>query len=276
MFFRKTRDAYEDQVTFIVGGSKGIGKAIAGRLSKLGTKVIIGARGEDQLQNVQEEYQEEAINPIEFRCLDATDSDQVREWVDYWVDQGYIPDYLFNCVGRARPNDFEEIDETQLEKSFHVNVLAPWNTISAALPYLRETEGHIINFSSIAGLFGVFGYSSYGIAKAGLLNFSEVLEQELADDQIHVSVVCPPDTETPGYREEEENKPSETKALSSYGGLWSPEEVSARVLDAVARKKFLIVPGVSNKVLVTFCRIFPGIRRYVLNWLLRSERNGSS
>ena len=95
-----------------------------------------------------------------------------------------------------------------------INLYGARNAIAALLPHMRNQGGHIVNVSSIAGLIGVFGYTDYCASKFGLIGFSEALRSELDSQGIMVSVLCPPDTDTPGLAEENLTKPPETLAVS--------------------------------------------------------------
>jgi 3-dehydrosphinganine reductase len=98
----------------------------------------------------------------------------------------------------------------------------------------------------MAGFMGVFGYAAYGAAKYAVRGYSEVLRAELKPLGIGVSVVFPPDTDTPQLAYENQFKPMETKELAGNAGVMSPDAVATAIIKGVAKKQFLILPGESK------------------------------
>ncbi len=130
---------------------------------------------------------------------------------------------------------------------------------------MKEKGGIIVNVSSIAGFIGVFGYSAYGVSKYGIIGISEVLYSELKRYNIHVSVLCPPDTDTPQFAEEEKTKPPETKAIAGTAKLMTPEAVAKSLIKGIERKKFMIIPGFSGKFIYFMKRHLPGFVQFVFD-----------
>lgn len=87
--------------------------------------------------------------------------------------------------------------------------------------------GRVVFVSSQAGQIGVFGFSAYSPSKFALTGLAQVLRMELKPHGIFVSVAYPPDTNTPGFEEENKSKPEETRLISETAGLFEPEQVKA-------------------------------------------------
>ena len=85
--------------------------------------------------------------------------------------------------------------------------------------------GRIVFVSSQAGQVGIFGFSAYSPSKFAVVGLAQVLRMELQAHGIFVSVAYPPDTDTPGFEEENKCKPEETKLISETAGLFQPEQV---------------------------------------------------
>src|SRR5438477_366286 len=83
--------------------------------------------------------------------------------------------------------------------------------------------------ASLAGLIGVFGYTDYCASKFAIVGFSEALRSELKPHGIMVSVLCPPDVDTPGFAVENTTKPPETVAISEGAKPMTPDEVAAEL-----------------------------------------------
>jgi len=124
---------------------------------------------------------------------------------------------------------------------------------------MKERGGYIVNVSSIVGFIGIFGYTDYAAAKFGVLGFSEALRSELKRYNIAVSVLCPPDTDTPGFAEENKTKPVETKAISASASLMKPADVAAALLKGMAKKEFIIIPNADGRFTYIMKRLLPGL-----------------
>ncbi len=241
--------SYKNRWAFIIGGSMGIGYALAKEFLAKGAPVLIIARNEIPLQKSTQELQ--YLYPeskILYLAVDATQSEIISEKFKSLANEGIVPYFLLNCAGRAIPNYFEQISSQQLEETFRLNILTAWNSIQAALPYMKKSGGFIINTSSIAGFIGVFGYADYSITKFGIIGLSEVLRSELETMNIKVAVLCPPDTDTPGYLEENKTKPVETKAISASAKLISAQLVAKNTLKELEKGRFILLVNTESKL----------------------------
>jgi short-subunit dehydrogenase len=111
----------------------------------------------------------------------------------------------------------------------------------------------------------VFGYTDYCASKFAIVGFSEALRSELKPHGITVSVLCPPDTDTPGFETENLTKPEETRAISSTAKVLSPAAVADHLLRGMARAEFLIIPGFDSRLGVLAKRFVPGVVRWVMD-----------
>jgi len=260
--------SYNGKVAYVVGGSLGIGLAAAKALAARGADVLVLARRPAPLADACREILERRASPsqrVEQRLLDVCDAGAVATVMAEAVASFGEPDVLLNCAGRARPGYFEDIPSAQLEETLRVNVVGLWNTTQALLPHLRKRRGHIVNVSSVAGMIGILGYTDYAASKFAVIGFSEALRNELAGSGVRVSVLCPPDTDTPGLSDENHTKPPETAALASAAHLLTAEEVAEGLLAGMNRGRFLIVPGRAARLLVLAKRLFPGFVARVID-----------
>lgn len=249
---------YQNKWAFIVGGSTGIGFALAKVFLSKGSKVIIIARNEKRLQSAAEHLKQSYPHgTIDFLSVDASDENALKSHFQSLADKNIAPYFLVNCAGRAIPDYFENISTQQLKDSFQLNVVTAWNSIQAALPFMKKAGGYIVNTSSIAGFLGVYGYSDYSVTKFGLIGLSEVLRSELEPMNIRVAVLCPPDTETPGFEEENKTKPEETKAISGNAKLLSADEVARATLKELEKGKFILLADFTSRLTYLLKRWLP-------------------
>lgn len=245
-----------------MGGSLGIGRAAAKALARRGADVLVFARRAGPLEEAVREIEGTRTRPdqrVAGRALDVCDRAQVVRVMDEAVASFGAPDVLLNCAGRARPDYFERITVEQLCDTMQLNLVGSWNTIQVLLPHLRATRGHVVNTASIAGLIGIFGYTDYAASKFALIGFSEALRSELRRSGVRVSVLCPPDTDTPGLADENRTKPPETHAVAAAARCMSADDVAAALVAGMERGRFLIIPGWSGWLTVLAKRWLPGV-----------------
>lgn len=125
--------------------------------------------------------------------------------------------------------------------------------------------GHIVNVSSKAGFLGVFGYTGYSAAKFAVLGFSQALRSEMKKYNITISVLCPPDTDTPMLEWEDKIKPKETRAVAGTAGVMSPDDVAKIMIDGMVKKKFIIVPGFNGKFVLYASRLAPSLVEWIMD-----------
>jgi len=253
---------FRDKVVYITGGSSGIGLAFAKLMAEKGANVIIFARRQQLL--------DEAIKQVcacgsaagqKHACLpmDVANREEVKSVLSQVVTAYGVPDVLVNCAGRAIPRYFEDISYEQFDETLKVDLYGTWNTTSILAPLMKANGGYIVNVSSMVGFIGIFGYTDYAAAKFGVLGFSEALRSELKRYNITVSVLCPPDTDTPGFTEENKTKPPETKVISASGSLMKPAQVANALLRGMAKKEFIIIPNADGRFTYIMKRLLPGL-----------------
>ena len=264
---------FDSALAYIPGGSTGIGLAIARRLAGRGADVVIFARRREPLVAAAADiarHRRRDTQRVEWRQLDVADAAQVGAVLGSAVAALGPPTLLINCAGRAIPNYFERISVAQLDETLRINFYGCWHTVSALLPHMRAHGGHIVNVASLAGLIGVFGYTDYAASKFAVVGFSEALRSELAPHGISVSVLCPPDTQTPGFERENATKPPETQAVSAGGGVLNAEQVADALLAGIARRSFLIIPGRTARLGHLAKRLFPRLVERVMDRQVRT------
>lgn len=269
---------YQNKITFITGGSTGIGLAIAKALAKEGSHVVIFARTISKLENAANEIKQitkNASQKIIYYNVDIAENTEVKIIFEKAIQENGVPDILINCVGIAQPDYFENISFENFDKLIKTNLYSTWNSIHAMVPHMKQRGGYILNTSSVAGFIGVFGYTDYCMTKFGIIGFSDALRQELAQYNISVSVLCPPDTDTPGLEAENITKPAETKAIAGNAKLLQPEFVADAVLRGIQKKQKMIIPGFDGKMSLILKRFFPGLIDWVMNLSIKKIQKRS-
>ncbi|MES2487074.1 MAG: SDR family NAD(P)-dependent oxidoreductase [Bacteroidota bacterium] len=173
---------------FITGASKGLGLALVKQLLGAGQKVAATSRNIAELtENVG--YTGGNFLPI---ALNLTDDTAVKQAIAQTVTAFGTLDVLINNAGYGIGGSLEELSDNEIRTAFDVNVFGTVNTIRHTLPYMRQqSNGHIINISSIAGYAAGTGWSAYAGTKFALFGLTEVLAEDVKSFGIKATVVAP-------------------------------------------------------------------------------------
>ncbi len=264
---------YRGKTVFVTGGSAGIGLAAARLFALRGARVAVFARGRERLAKAVEDIRAAPDQAVEGLPLDVADHEAVKETLGGAILRLGVPDVLLNCAGRAIPRRFAEVSFAQFEETMRINLAGTWNPVAAVAPAMMEQgSGHIVNTSSVAGLVGVYGYTDYAASKFAVLGFSEALRSELAPCGVKVQVLCPPDTDTPGFAVENRTKPPETHAVSGKAKVVTADFVARALLSGMEKGRFLILPGFDAKSVWIAKRLAPGLVFRIMDGAVRKCR----
>ena len=268
-------------IALVTGGSSGIGLATARRLARSGSHVWILARNPARLEAALGLLEGDRSSPEQrFRTVsaDVSDPDQVFAAIDRVRAEGGTPDLVVNSAGETLPGYVEKLDLDIFWQLMQINYFGSVYMTKAVLPdMLKRGSGHIVYISSMGGLISVFGYTAYCPTKYALHGFADALRQEMKPRGIRVSIVCPPDTDTPQLAFEAPYKPKETRALASNGGVAKPEFVADQIIKGVSRGKYLIIPGFESNLFYLLKRYLgAGFDAGIDLIIARARRKGSS
>jgi len=245
---------------FITGGSKGIGFEMAKICIEIGAHVTIVARNKEDLEKAKLELIKMSNPGINQHVLaysiDVGENvfNIERAITDAEINSG--PIYLLACcAGTSIAKTFEDTPSEEFRKMMDINYFGTVNTVKSCLVSLKKNEngGKILLFSSLAGLFGMYGYSAYSASKFALVGLAECLSMELNPLNIDVTISFPPDTDTPGFKLEQVGKPEITKLISEEGGLFSPASVAKKSLLDSLNGEFISSIGLNGFLLSSLC-----------------------
>lgn len=260
---------------FVTGGSSGIGKETAKLLAGWGAHVVIGARGEERLAQALEEVKaaagdEQTIDQVRIDVSDRASVQAAAAQVIKILDG---LDILINNAGIAHPSSILDTPDDVFESMMQVNYFGMVWTTKAFLPHFyAQKSGHIANVSSMLGFMGIYGYTAYAASKYAMTGFSDALRQELIDYGIGITVLFPPDTDTPQLHEENKIKPAETKAIAGEVKTMTAEAVARTLLVGIAKRKYHVVPGAMGRFTYFMYRHAPWAIRFVIDGELKKYR----
>ena len=230
----------------VTGGSSGIGKALVIKLSQLGANLWIIARNEDKILEIQKKFG--STNNINYYLADVQHHQELVDIAHLFKQENIIIHGLINSAGVAHPAEFDSLDVDLYKWLMDVNYFGTLYSVLAFLP-LMQSGSFISNISSMAGLVGVYGYAGYGASKFAVRGFSDAIRSELKLRNIHVSIVFPPDTDTPQLEYENKIKPAITKKVAGSAKIMSAEKVADEIIRGIQRRKYMIIPGFESKAI---------------------------
>ncbi|MDJ0745196.1 MAG: SDR family oxidoreductase [Xenococcaceae cyanobacterium MO_167.B27] len=263
---KQAKYRFNQQHGIITGGSSGIGKAVAKLLVQQGANVTIIARNQERLNLAQEELISFKVNPqqnILALKADVSRQEEITSALETAIAHLETPDMLITSAGIAIPGYFPEIPLEVFNQTMAVNYFGTLYAIRAVLPAMETAgKGHMVLIASGAGLIGLYGYSAYSPSKFALRGLAESLRGEFKPKGIKVSLVYPPDTDTPQLVAENKTKPLPTKAITATAKTWSPEGVAREIIQGIITNKFAIAPGLEMTILDRLHSVL----RPLLNW----------
>ncbi len=247
----------------VVGATKGIGLALARQLVGKGADVALIARGLHGLESTRAALEQTRTGPQQIISCHQADVIQPQSALEALQEAmrclGRSPALVLICSGSALAGAFEDLSLETAQQVMASNFYGIWNVTHAVLPAMRKEGGVIVATASVAGLIGTYGYTAYSAAKFAVIGFAESLRTELTGSGVRLSVLCPPDTDTPGLAEERKTRPAETEALAESSGILSADEVAAYTLEKLKSDEFLIIPGAMARLSCLAKRLAPGI-----------------
>ncbi|WP_217587571.1 SDR family NAD(P)-dependent oxidoreductase [Lentibacillus saliphilus] len=180
----------QDKVAIITGGAGGIGKGMATAFVKEGAKVVIVDLNEETGNEVVKGLQE-FVPESTFIQADLTKHEALGDIVKQVADKYGQLDILVNNAHASKMASIEETTQKELDFSFNTGFYPTFYLMQAALPYLKESKGSIINFASGAGINGHANQGSYAAAKEAIRGISRVAANEFGPYGINVNIISP-------------------------------------------------------------------------------------
>ena len=185
--------SFKDKTVWITGASSGIGRALALALHRRGARLIISSRRAEALEEVRAACQDPDRGPdVRILPLDLSDASSLPSKAEEALSCFGSIDYLFNNGGISQRSDAVETNMEVIRKVMEVNFFGTVALTKQVLPSMIERRsGHIVVTSSVMGKFGTRLRSTYAASKHALHGYFDSLRQEVYEQDIKVTLVCP-------------------------------------------------------------------------------------
>ncbi|MBA3484885.1 MAG: SDR family NAD(P)-dependent oxidoreductase [Pirellulales bacterium] len=263
---------WQDKVCVVTGGSAGLGLAIGRALAQSGAKVVLTARRKEPLEAAAAELSRGGAQVVAVAGDVAWQEDVDRIAATIAEKFGRV-DLLCNCVGRSTRGAVLDATPEDFQQLLDVNFLATVRTTRALAPLLLQSRGHLVNIGSLACKVGTRFMGAYPASKFALAGYTQQLRLELADQGVHVMLVCP----GPIAREDAGTRyaaasPGVPAAAQSPGAgarlkAIDPDKLAADILRACERRKPELVVPAKAKLLFAISQLSASWG----DWLLRKS-----
>ena len=180
----------EGKVAIVTGGTHGIGRAAAERLSAEGALVAIVSRTQEDLDRVSAEISASSGNEVIGVAADVSNEEAVKAMVDAVADKWGRVDILINNAGTALGSRFEDMTNDMVERDFTLKVMGAIYCTRYTLPYLKETNGAICNTTTPGGKAPAAGGQPTALSRASGISLTKSWSKEFAEYGVRVNTVC--------------------------------------------------------------------------------------
>jgi short-subunit dehydrogenase len=264
---------FKDKVVIITGASSGIGAALAREFAQNGSFVVIAARSESRLAEMENELSGKGYNVIS-KVTDVSKEEDCRRLIDFTVERLGRIDILVNNAGISMKALFHESGISVLQRLMDVNF---WGTVYCskyALPWLIAGKGSLVAVSSVAGFHGLPGRSGYSASKFAIHGLLETIRIENLKNGLHVMIAAPGFTASEIRKHalladgsEQGESPKNEKKLATSG------YVAKKILNGIRCNRRNLILSVEGLLTALFQRIIPNTVDKIYYNDLAKEKN---
>ena len=253
------RKFLNDKVIVVTGASSGIGEAMAREYAKMGAKVVMGARREEELQRIAAEI-EAAGGKVAYAACDVVKEEECEHLINTAIEAFGGIDIMICNAGLSMRALFDDCDLKVLHRLMDVNFWGTVNCTKYALPWLQKSRGSLVGISSVAGIHGLPGRTGYSASKYAMTGFLDTIRIENLKRGVHVMTACPGFTAsnvrfsalTADGTQQGETPRNEAKMMT-------PEEVAHIVAKDIRRRKRLCLMEWEGRATHLLKKFFPSL-----------------
>lgn len=242
------------EYALITGASSGIGEAFARRLAAAGWNVIAASNRPEQNERVVRELTARYGIEAKAWTVDLTEADAARRIFERTRDEGLRIGILINNAGMLLFNRLERTPEEALDRIVALHCSTPMKLCRLFAAEMRERgAGYILLVSSVTAWMPCPTISHYSATKAFLRNLGQALRYELHGTGVYVTTLFPSAVDTPFYSLDGRMR----RRLRRWGIMLSADEVAAKGLRALFRRRSRCLLGWATKVEAALFRMLP-------------------
>jgi NAD(P)-dependent dehydrogenase (short-subunit alcohol dehydrogenase family) len=248
----------EGKVLVVTGAGSGMGRQIVLELLRRGARVAAVDVNPQTLEETA--AQAAAGDRLATFVVDITDRPAVEALPAKVVERFGAVDGVVNCAGIIQPFvRLNDLDYSAIDRVFKVNWLGTLYMTKAFLPsLLARPEGHLVNVSSMGGFLPVPGQTVYGASKAAVKLMTEGLSAELAETNVHVTVVFPGAVNTNITTNSGVAMPAMNAEMSARARSTYPADKAGKdIVDGMERNAFRVLVGSDSKMMDRLYRLSP-------------------
>jgi len=220
------------RVALVTGAGKRLGRAVALRLAGEGADVAVHYRGSDrEATEVVAEIERLGRRAVAMRA-ELTGVEEIRALVQRVAHEFGRIDVLVNSAANFLPSSVISTTEEIWDASLDTNVKGPFFLAQATAPWLRRSNGAIVNFADTGGILGWPGYIAHSVSKAGMIMLTKTLAKALAPE-VRVNAIAPGTITMAGDPPEWEQEFVKLAPLKKTG---TPEDIAEAVSYLVSAK----------------------------------------
>ncbi len=273
---RRVSNSFTNKVVVITGASSGIGRACAVEFAERGAIVVLAARNEEKLKEVESLILSK--NGIAFPVrADIRQEDDCKNLIERTIEKYGKLDVLINNAGISMRANFKDLDMSVIKEVMDTNFYGAVYCTKFALPHLLDNKGVVVGISSISGLTPLPGRTGYCASKYALDGFLNTLRIENRRQGLRVLVVHPGFT-TSNIRNKALNENGVFQAYSprDENKMIPAEKVARIIADATRSNKRELILTKQGKMLVWLFRLLPGLADRILLREMNKEPNSPS
>lgn len=211
---------FKDKVVLVTGGAAGIGSGCVEVFHAEGARVGIIDRDAGLAEQLAQRLNAELAGSAAAFVCDVSNSLQLQKVIHDAANHFGQLNCLINNAGIHPPDTpLDKMPLADAQHVFAVNFFSTYVASQAALPYLRQTRGTIINMSSMTAVLGQKNSAAYAASKGAQLSFTKALALEVAADGIRVNAVLPSNVDTPLMRSWASSLPDPQSALDRMAAI---------------------------------------------------------
>jgi NAD(P)-dependent dehydrogenase (short-subunit alcohol dehydrogenase family) len=241
----------------ITGAASGIGRATALAAGARGAELFLTDRDREGLASVAAEIRDAGGTVGHHAAFDIADHEAVVAFAAEVHGLAPSMDVVMNIAGISTWGKIEQLEHEHWRRTIEIDLMGPISVLECFVPPMIEARrgGHVVNVSSVAGLFGLPWHAPYSAAKFGLRGVSEVLRFDLRKNRIGVSLVCPGAVKTPlvgtvDIVGVDRDSPKIRKLIALFERrAVTPESVAEKIIEAIEKNRYMVFTSPDGRFL---------------------------